>query len=186
MTSIDYSLFLEKGSKRLTLSVTANDINHAQGQALDISRSLGADRIEIDYGKTRENHLSNLYNKLAHNDFDFKECFEWDGSYTNGTPSVYAFSKRFYLRPLILGYLDICQDNTVKNTCCNTRCINPYHNHYLTGRNSKLSGGDQKIALAFRSQGVSVPQIAKALNVHRSTIYRTFKNERFPDGDQGH
>ena len=92
MTSIDYSLFLEKGSKRLTLSVTANDINHAQGQALDISRSLGADRIEIDYGKTRENHLSNLYNKLAHNDFDFKECFEWDGSYTNGTPSVYAFS----------------------------------------------------------------------------------------------
>jgi len=42
------------------------------------------------------------------------------------------------------------------------------------------------MALAFRSQGASIQQIAKALNVHRTTIYRTLKNECVPIGDQDH
>ena len=49
---------------------------------------------------------------------------------------------------------------------------------YLSEKNSKLGGGDLQMLLAFRSQGVSVQQIAKALNVHRSTIYRILKDER--------
>jgi len=87
------------------------------------------------------------------------------------------------VRPLILGYLDIERDETVKNTCGNYKCINPYHNQYLKSKNSKLGSGDLRILLAFRSQGASATQIAKALNVHRSTIYRTLKNERLFAGD---
>ena len=177
MTFFRYNLQLNRNNKKLTLAVKANDIAHAQAQSLDIARSLEADKFELTYGKTRLSKLSELFEKLAYNEFDYKNCYRWEGSETNGVPSVYALGRRYYVRPLILGYLDICKDKTVKNTCCNKKCVNPYHYHYLSGTNAKLGGGDLKMALAFRSQGASVPQIAKALNVHRSTIYRTFKNE---------
>ena len=91
---------------------------------------------------------------------------------------MYTLGKRFYVRPLILGYLDITKDAVVKNVCKNPLCVNPYHNQYLHEKNSKLGGGDLQMLLAFRSQGASIPQIAKALNVHRSTIYRILKDER--------
>ena len=186
MTLTRYSLFIEKESKSIRIAITANDAPHAQAQALDIARSLKADRSELDYGKAKDNKLSELYKKLAYNDFEYDSCYEWKGSVTNGVPSVYALSRRYYMRPLILGYLDISQDNIVKNTCNNPLCVNPYHNQYLHEKNSKLGGGDLQMLLAFRSQGVSIPQIAKALKVHRSTIYRILKDERLFAGCKDH
>ena len=186
MTLTRYSLYIEKESKSIRIAITANDAPHAQAQALDIARSLKADRSELDYGKARDNKLSELYEKLAYNDFDYDSCFEWKGSVTNRVPSVYVLSRRYYIRPLILGYLDISKDNTVKNTCNNPLCVNPYHNQYLHEKNSKLGGGDLQMLLAFRSQGVSIPQIAKALKVHRSTIYRILKDERLSSGTKDH
>ncbi len=179
-----YKLIIWKGDKKLELSLSALDAAHAQGQALDIARSLEADRFRLSYGKTKATKLSRLYEKLTYNRFNHKECDIWNGSVTNGCPSVYALGERYYVRPLVLGYLDISRDDVVKTTCGNTMCVNPYHNQYLTSKNSKLGGGDKQMLLAFRSQGVSVQQIAKALNVHRSTIYRILKNERLSDGDQ--
>lgn len=181
-----YKLTLISKKQTTLLCLKAFDAAHAQAQALDIARSLCADKFELGYGACKEDNLSNLYIKLAFNDFTHGECYEWRGSVTNKVPSVYVLSKRFYVRPLILSYLDISKDKTVKNTCRNPKCVNPYHNLYLNEKNSKLGGGDLKMLLAFRSQGVSVPQIAKALNVHRSTVYRLLKNERVPIGDQDH
>ena len=178
MALTSYNLFIEQNFKSTRIAITANDASHAQAQALDIARSLKAERSELDYGEATENKLSELYKKLAYNDFTHDCCFEWSGSVTNGVPSVYVLSKRYYIRPLILGYLDISKDAVVKNVCKNSLCVNPYHNQYLHEKNSKLGGGDLQMLLAFRSQGASVPQIAKALNVHRSTIYRILKNER--------
>lgn len=172
----NYTLIIFRETQRLKLSVSANDHNHAQAQSVDITRSLQGEKSELTYGKIKETILSDLFRRLAFSDFDRKECFKWPGSFTNGVPSLYALGKRFYVRPLIQKYLDLDQDRVVKNTCKNTKCINPYHNHYLFSNNSKLSGGDHQMALAFRSQGVSVPQIALALNVHKSTIYRFFKD----------
>jgi hypothetical protein len=184
MTSTErYKLTVIKRDCRTKLGIRALDAAHAQAQGLDIARSLGAERFELGYGKARQSILGNLYEKLAYNDFEHEQCFEWVGSLTNRTPSVYALGARYYVRPLILGYLDIERDETVKNTCGNYKCINPYHNQYLKSKNSKLGSGDLRILLAFRSQGASATQIAKALNVHRSTIYRTLKNERLFAGD---
>jgi len=174
----NYKLSLIKEDKKLNLALSALDAAHAQGQALDIARSLEAEKFSLSYGETQETKLSKLYEKLAYNKFKHEECDMWEGSVTNGSPSLYAFGKRYYVRPLVLGYLDISRDDVVKTTCGNSKCVNPYHNQYLTSKNSKLGGGDRQMLLAFRSQGVSVQQIAKALNVHRSTIYRILKDER--------
>ncbi|OUW91412.1 MAG: hypothetical protein CBD94_01475 [Gammaproteobacteria bacterium TMED234] len=179
-----YKLKLVKNNKEIELGVSALDAAHAQGQALDISRSLSAEKFELGYGKAKQTRLSKLYERLAFNDFDHRDCFEWTGSVTNKVPSTYVFGKRYYVRPLILGYLDIERDGVVKNQCKNHMCINPYHNQYLKSRNSKLGSGDLQMLLAFRGQGVSASQIAKALNVHRSTIYRNLKHERISDGSQ--
>tara|TARA_B100000073_G_scaffold88039_1_gene68979 strand:- start:4173 stop:4790 length:618 start_codon:yes stop_codon:yes gene_type:complete len=186
MFTENYQVSFTRSNKTIKLAVTAQDVAHAQAQALDITRSLEADKFELGYGACKNSQLSDLYKKLAYNDFSHDHCYEWESSLTNGVPSVYAFGRRYYVRPLILGYLDIQKDQIVKNTCGNTKCINPYHNHYMHFKNSKLGGGDMQIALAFRSQGVSVPQIAKVLKVHRSTIYRALKNERLLIGDKGH
>jgi hypothetical protein len=182
MSSEHYSLLVSKGQTQVKISVKAFDAAHAQAQALDIARSLEADRFELGYGAAKENKLSELFEKLAYNDFDHKECYDWKGSLVNKVPAVYTLNKRFYVRPLILGYLDISKDAVVKNVCRNPLCVNPYHNQYLHEKNSKIGGGDLQMLLAFRSQGASVPQIAKALNVHRSTIYRILKDERFSSG----
>ena len=182
MSSEEYSLLLSKAQTEVKISIKAFDAAHAQAQALDIARSLEADRFELGYGKAKQNRLSELFEKLAFNDFDHKQCFDWEGSVVNKVPAVYTLGKRFYVRPLILGYLDITKDAVVKNVCKNPLCVNPYHNQYLHEKNSKLGGGDLQMLLAFRSQGASVPQIAKALNVHRSTIYRILKDERFSSG----
>tara|TARA_R100001510_G_C7646390_1_gene203692 strand:+ start:79 stop:633 length:555 start_codon:yes stop_codon:yes gene_type:complete len=178
MSSEKYRLVVTKKNTEVNISIKAFDAAHAQAQALDIARSLEVDKFELGYGKAKQNKLSELYEKLAYNDFDHKKCFNWKGSVVNNVPAVYTLNKRFYVRPLILGYLDISRDAVVKNVCKNILCVNPYHNQYLNQKNSKLGGGDLQMLLAFRSQGASVPQIAKALNVHRSTIYRILKNER--------
>ena len=182
MSSEHYSLLVSKGQTQVKISVKAFDAAHAQAQALDIARSLEADRSELVYSPAKENKLSELFEKLAYNNFDHKECYNWRGSLVNKVPAVYTLNKRFYVRPLILGYLDISKDAVVKNVCRNPLCVNPYHNQYLHEKNSKIGGGDLQMLLAFRSQGASVPQIAKALNVHRSTIYRILKDERFSSG----
>ena len=182
MSSEEYSLLLSKAQTEIKISIKAFDAAHAQAQALDIARSLEADRFELGYGKAKQNRLSELFEKLAFNDFSHTQCFDWEGSVVNKVPAVYTLGKRFYVRPLILGYLDITKDAVVKNVCKNSLCVNPYHNQYLHEKNSKLGGGDLQMLLAFRSQGASVPQIAKALNVHRSTIYRILKDERFSSG----
>jgi IS30 family transposase len=46
---------------------------------------------------------------------------------------------------------------------------------YTQHKNSRLTTGDIKLLEAYSQQGVSVNQIAKALNVHRSTIFRKLK-----------
>ena len=97
MTLTRYSLYIEKESKSIRIAVTANDAAHAQGQALDIARSLKADRSELDYGKAKNNKLSELYEKLAYNDFDYDSCFEffsckywlWYGFTHNGLEHVF-------------------------------------------------------------------------------------------------
>jgi len=182
MSSEKYRLVVTKKNTEVNISIKAFDAAHAQAQALDIARSLEAEKFELGYGETKQNKLSELFEKLAYNDFSHEECFDWRGAVVNKVPAVYTLNKRFYVRPLILGYLDIGKDAVVKNVCKNPLCVNPYHNQYLSEKNSKLGGGDLQMLLAFRSQGASVPQIAKALNVHRSTIYRILKDERFSSG----
>jgi len=179
MSFEQYSLTIFKDSIKATLSIQAIDHAHAQAQATDITKSLYAEKFELSYGRGKESKLSDLYRRLAFSDFETKKCFEWSGSITNSVPSVYLLGKRYYLRPLIQVYLDSDRDKVVKNTCNNTKCINPYHNHYLNSKNSKLSSGDHQMALAFRSQGASISQIAKALNVHRTTIHRLLKDANY-------
>jgi hypothetical protein len=182
MSTEEYSLTIFRDSIRTTLSIEAIDHAHAQAQATDITKSLSAEKFKLSYGKGNDNKLSDLYRRLAFSDFNPKECFEWSGSFTNNVPSVYVLGKRYYIRPLIQVYLDSDRDKIVKNTCNNTKCINPYHNHYLNSKNSKLSSGDHQMMLAFASQGVSVQQIAEALKVHRTTVYRNLNNERLHSG----
>ncbi len=178
----NYTLVGIRNNKTKTIGVVAQDSYHAQAQALDISRALGLERFTLDYkNKKIEDPLTQLFFDLAYNNFNHAVCYEWEGSFTNNSPVLYAFSKRFYVRNLMLDYMDIKKDSVVKTECNNKECVNPYHFSYKTDKASKLTGGDLQMLLAFHGQGVSVPQIAKALNVHRSTVYRNL-NEHLHAG----
>jgi len=179
-----YELSLISEKKIVKLEITAIDAAHAQAQASDISRCLYVSSFKLNYGKakSKNTHIQELFKKLSTSDFNHNKCFEWSSSYTNGCPAIYLFGKRFYIRPLILDYMDMNRDNFVKMTCKNKRCVNPYHFSYAPEKASKLTGGDKKLMLAFASQGVSVQQIAEALKVHRTTVYRNLNNERLHSG----
>lgn len=179
---------MQKGKIKLDLSITSFDSNHAQAQAADICRALKVDSFELSYKCVEETALGLLFRQLAFNDFNSKECSIWQGCKTNGTPCCYVMGGRIYVKNLILSYLDIPKDElTTKSVCNNKHCVNPYHFKYVSGRNAKLSCGDRKLLLAYRGQGAAVTQIAEALKVHRSTIYRQLKDERLyarPQGDR--
>ena len=178
----DYTLYVSRNGVDAQLALYANDAGHAQAQALDIARSLKADRFELLYKKQKQTKLSDLFRRLAFSDFKHKECYNWDGSFIKNIPILYTLGCRYYVRPLILDYMDMNRDNFVHMACGCSSCINPYHNSYKANKASKLTGGDLKLVVAYRSQGISVTQIAKALNVHRSTIYRNLTHECFPAG----
>lgn len=171
-----YILTIAKDVTEKKITIYANDNNHAVAQAEDISRALDAEKFQVSYGDESKTLLSSLFKKLAFNNFRYDQCDEWTGSHTNETPCLYIFKKRLYVRNIILKYLDIPKDDCVtKLTCKNIKCINPYHYCYVSQKNSKISGADRGLAVAYLSQGASVSQIASALNVHRSTIYRNIK-----------
>jgi len=175
-----YILTIAKDVTEKKITIYANDNNHAVAQAEDISRALDAEKFQVSYGDESKTLLSSLFKKLAFNNFRYDQCDEWTGSHTNETPCLYIFKKRLYVRNIILKYLDIPKDDCVtKLTCKNIKCINPYHYCYVSQKNSKISGADRGLAVAYLSQGASVLQVASALNVHRSTIYRNLKHECF-------
>lgn len=176
MTFTSYCLDLRREEKKLELAVRAIDSNHAQAQASDIARALQADTFSLTYKGVNDSILAVLFRRLATSDFEHKECDVWKGHLCNGHPVVYAMGKRYYVRPLILDYLEINKDDCVKPSCGNRICINPYHNSYKKMKASKLGDADTNLVLAFSSQGVPVREIAKALKVHRSTIYRTLNH----------
>lgn len=178
----EYCLQIEKNNKLLELSVTANDAGHAQAQAKDIMRAFCAEKTRLTYKKITESYLSELFKKLAYNEYNHKECSLWTNKFCNGSPVIYALGTKYYVRPLILDYLEITKDQVVTPTCGDKHCINPFHNSYKKSKAAKLTGADLNLALAFAGQGVPVREIAKALKVHRSTIYRTLKNERLYSG----
>jgi len=182
----DYTLKITKTAKEISLAVRAYDNNHAQAQAVDILRSLKGSKFQIIYKNQKPSQLSELFRRLAFSDFSHNECYEWSGSFVKNLPVLYTLGNRFYVRSLILDYMDMHRDNFVKMTCGCFACINPYHNAYKPNKASKLTGGDLRMVVAYRSQGVSVAQIAKALKVHRSTIYRSLTNERFPSRTTGY
>jgi hypothetical protein len=181
-----YTLYASKLQALTKLALSANDANHAQAQALDIARSLRVTKFELVYKKSHQTKLSELFRKLAFSDFKHQECFKWSDSFIKNLPVLYTLGSRYYVRPLILDYMDMNRDNFVRMSCNCSSCINPYHNGYKAKKASKLSGGDLKMVVAYRSQGISVPQIAEALNVHRSTIYRNLTNERFSSRTEDH
>jgi hypothetical protein len=181
-----YSLTLTKNDQTLKLRIQANDSNHAQAQALDIRRAFKADSVVLSYRAGDRSEISTLFKRLALNQFEYKDCCTWEGKHFNQCPCIYALKTRFYIRPLILNYLDIPDSSAVRMTCGNLMCVNPYHFSYVRSSNAKLSNGDISLVLAYHRQGTSVKQIAKALNVHRSTIYRTLNNECFSIGSSGH
>ena len=186
-TKDNYILSLIKESKKLRLQVTAKDSGHAQAQAGDISRALSAEKYNLTYGSCEEDLLSKLFKDLAENNFCHGECSEWVGPSTNNVPCTYVLGSRQYVRTVILKYLDIPKDGvTAKPKCMCKQCINPYHFTYVHGKNEKISCGDRKLLVAYRSQGVGIAQIAAALNVHRSTIYRQLGNEPVLNGPEGH
>jgi len=176
MTSTSYCLQLERRGKKLEVAVTANDSNHAQAQAADIARALQADTFSLSYKGIEESALAVLFKRLALSAFDHGACDDWQGSFCNGSPVIYAMGHKYYVRPLILDYLEINKDGCVKPSCGNRMCINPYHNSYKKMKASKLGDADTNLVLAFSGQGVPVREIAKALKVHRSTIYRTLNH----------
>lgn len=187
LTRDNYVLSLIKETKKLRLQITAKDSGHAQAQAGDISRSLGAEKYNLNYGSCKEDLLSQLFKDLADNNFTHSDCRRWAGTFTNGVPCAYVLGSRQYVRTIILKYLDIPKDGvTAKPKCLCKQCINPYHFTYVQGKNEKISCGDRKLLVAYRSQGVGISQIAAALNVHRSTIYRQLGNELVPDGPENH
>lgn len=188
-SSNHYQLVLRKGKQKLSLPISANDTCHAQAQAEDICRALEGDQFELNYWECKDTPLSILFKKLAANDFTHPDCFLWNGSFCNNVPCVYVFRKRLYVRNVILKYLDIPKDDAIARPSCSCKaCINPYHTDYSSKskKNQKLSAGDDQLLLAFLGQGISVTQIAKALKVHRSTIYRKLKDERFCSRSQSH
>lgn len=170
-----HTLEILKGENKTLISVKAHGSSHAQAQATDICRALSADGYNLSYKRARPSVLSDLFKKLAFNEYDYSSCFIWKGKTTNNNPCIYTLRRRYYVRPLILSYLDIPNDCTVRLTCGCELCTNPYHFKYVSEKNSKLTSGDVKMLLAYRSQGARIPQAAKALNVHRSTIYRNLK-----------
>lgn len=175
----NYSLILKKDGASLELSVTANDGNHARAQAEDIARALKADSFSLRYEETETSPVSELFRRLAYSDFPRGECLKWEGKFTNETPAFYVLKTRYYVRRIIRDYLDIGNDVYVKMTCGEKDCFNPFHNSYKNMKASKTTGADWNLALAFASQGVPVSEIAKALKVHRSTVYRILNHERF-------
>lgn len=177
--STNYCLVLQRKSIQTELALSANDSNHAQAQAADIARALHVDTFSLAYKETQESELSILFRRLALSDFEHGVCDVWKGKYCNGSPVVYILSNKYYVRPMILDYLEINKDGWVKPSCGDKNCINPYHNSYKKMKASKLGDADTNLVLAFSSQGVPVKEIAKALKVHRSTIYRTLNRERF-------
>lgn len=172
MTFIKYSLFIEKNKKQLKLSLTANDGLHANAQAVDIARALNSDSFILKNEETKNCKLSELFKKLAYSEFNHKNCDLWQSTLCNKTPVIYTLGTKFYVRPLILNYLDIPNDSFVKPSCKNKYCINPFHNTYKNEKAAKLTSADRQLALAFASQGVPAKEIAKAFKVHRTTIYR--------------
>jgi hypothetical protein len=187
VTRDNYILTLVKEQKKLKLNISALDSGHAQAQAKDIARALASEKYDLMYGNCAATPLSELFKDLAENSFTHEECKSWNDKYTNKTPCVYALGSRHYIRNLILRYLDIPKDDVVAKTKCGCRdCVNPYHFKYAREKNEKISCGDRKLLVAYRSQGVGIPQIAKALGVHRSTIYRQLGNESVSDGPEGH
>ena len=182
-----YTLTLFKDRKKLKISIKAHDTNHAQAQAKDITRAFNGDEFKLDYSAVKETTVSNLFELLAFNKFETKSCFEWKGMFSNNCACIYVLSKRYFVKDIILKYLDIPKDSTTaKSKCKNPTCVNPYHFEYHSAKNSKLTGGDLKMLVAYRSQGTGVSQIAEAFKVHRSTIYRKLKNERFSFGVAHH
>ena len=84
-------------------------------------------------------------------------------------------------------YLDIPGERTVVKTKCNHKlCVNPYHFEYVSEPNSHLSCSDKKMLVLWAGQGVPINQIAKALNVSKSTIYRNLNHERVLVGTSSH
>ena len=183
-----YALNLHKEKTQVQLRIEANDSGHAQAQAVDICRAVQADSYRLVYAEAEPNELSELFKKLAVNDFKHNNCFTWEGKYDrDGYPCIYLFKQRLYVRNVILKYLDIPkEDASLRLTCGKRDCVNPFHFSYAERKNEKLTGGDTRMLLAYASQGVSVPQIAKAFNVHRSTIYRKLERERIHSRSQSH
>ena len=180
-----YQLKILKKNKTIDLYIEANNNNHAVAQAEDICRALDASSFNLHYKICKETPLSILFKKLALNLFDYKTCEPWGENFSNNVPCLYVFKQRYYVRNLILKYLDIPREGAIARPSCNCKsCINPYHFSYRTGKNSKLTGGDTNMLLAFISQGSGVSQAAKALKVHRSTIYRKLKHEHFSVGSE--
>jgi DUF1365 family protein len=184
--STDYCLIVEREKKKLEVAVTAHDSNHAQAQAADITRALQADTFSLSYKSVKEDRLGTLFRRLASSDFEHANCERWIGSFCNGSPVIYALGRKYYVRPLILDYLEINKDGCVKPSCGDRFCINPYHNSYKKMKASKLGDADTNLVLAFSSRGVPVKEIAKALKVHRSTIYRTLNREHLHAGPAHH
>lgn len=172
-----YCLKLKRVDKNLEISLEALDAAHAQAQASDIARALQADTFSLTYKNVSKTPLSDLFRRLATSDFNHDECEIWSGKFSNGSPVIYAMGAKYYVRPMILDYLEINKDGYVKPSCGESNCINPYHNSYKKMKASKLGDADINLALAFSSRGVPVKEIAKALKVHRSTIYRTLNRE---------
>ena len=177
MTFTDYCLSVQRDRHKIEIAITANDSNHAQAQCSDISRALKATTFSLSYTSAKESSLGTLFKRLAFNEFEHGCCDPWKGSFCNGSPVIYTLGTKYYVRPLILDYLEINRDDCVKPSCGDRQCINPYHNSYKRMKASKLSDADASLVLAFSSQGVPVREIAKALKVHRSTIYRTLNRE---------
>jgi hypothetical protein len=177
MTFTNYCLKLQRDTKNLELALYALDSNHAQAQASDIARALQVNTFLLSYKEIKDSPLSCLFKRLAMSDFDHGTCDIWEASFCNNSPVIYALGCRYYVRPLILDYLEINKEGCVKPSCGNRLCINPYHNSYKKMKASKLGDADTNLVLAFSSRGVPVKEIAKALNVHRSTIYRTLNRE---------
>ena len=182
-----YTLTLFKDKKKIRISVKAHDTNHAQAQAKDIIRAFSGDEFKLDYSKVKDTAVSTLFEQLAFNEFRTDSCLEWEGPFSNNCACIYALNKRYYIKDIILKYLDIPKDSaTAKGKCKNSACVNPYHFEYHSAKNSKLTGGDLKLLVAYRSQGTGIAQIAEAFKVHRSTIYRKLKNECFSFGAPHH
>ena len=188
MKEDQYTLELLKGRNRVNISIEALNSGHANAQAQDICKALQVDKYTMGYEQTEPTVLSDLFKNLATSNYDRKDCAEWEGKFDpDGYPCLYLFKQRLYVKNVILRYLDIPRENSsLKLICNNKQCINPYHFNYTERKNEKFTGGDTRMLLAYASQGVSIEQIAKAFNVHRTTVYRKLHREHFYSGPQNH